>query len=103
MKITVTARHCEIDDKLRDRAVELIERAAKLAWRPQRAEIVFDEDHKRQIVELHLYMPRDNVHVASAEASDFRTALNRAAEKLRNQLDKLPSSPASRRHVAGEK
>ena len=103
MEITVTARHCEIDNLLRDRAAQLIERAAKLAWRPQRAEIVFDNDHKRQIVELHLYMPRDNVHVASAEASDARTALNRAMEKLRNQLDKLPSSPASRRHAAGEK
>ncbi len=103
MKITVTARHCEIDDMLRDRAEQLIERAAKLAWRPQRAEIVFDDDHKRQIVELHLYMPRDNVHVASAEASDFRTALDRAMEKLRNQLDKLPRSPASRRHAVGEK
>ncbi len=103
MEITVTARHCEIDNLLRDRAAQLIERAAKLAWRPQRAEIVFDNDHKRQIVELHLYMPRDNVHVASAEASDFRTALNRAAEKLRNQLDKLPSRPASRRRAAEEK
>ncbi len=103
MEITVTARHCEIDDMLRDRAVQLIERAARLAWRPQRAEIVFDNDHKRRIVELHLYMPRDNVHVASAEAADSRTALDRAMVKLRNQLDKLPSSPASRRHAAGEK
>ena len=103
MKIMVTARHCEIDDSLRDRAVELIERVARLAWRPHRAEIVFDNDHNRQIVEFQLHMPRGNVHVAVAEASDFRTALDRTAEKLRNQLDKLPSSPASRRSVVGEK
>ena len=103
MKITVTARHCEIDDELRERALGLIERAAKLAWRPQRAELVFDNDHKKQIVEIHLYMPRNNVHVASAEASDFRTALDRVVEKLRNQLDKLPSSPSSRRHEVGQK
>ena len=103
MKVTVTARHCQIDDTLRDRATELIERISKLARRPQRAEIVFDNDHKRQIVEFQLYMPRGNVHVASAEAADFRTALNRVAEKLRNQLDKLPSNPASRRNAVGEK
>ena len=103
MKVTVTARHCEIDDMLRDRAVELVERTARLAWRPQRAEIVFDNDHKRQIVEFLLYMPRGYVHVASAEAADFRTALDRTAEKLRNQLDKLASSPASRRDAVGEK
>ena len=103
MEITITARHGDIDDLLRDRAVQLIERAVKLAWRQQRAEIVFDNDHKRQIVKLHLYMPRDNVHVVSAEVADHRTAFNRAMEKLRNQLDKLPSNPASRRHAAGEK
>lgn len=103
MEVTVTARHCQIDDMLRDRAVELIERTARLAWRPQRAEIVFDNDHNRQIVEFLLYMPRGSVHVASAEAVDFRTALDRAAEKLRNQLDKLPSNPASRRQAVGEK
>ena len=103
MEVTVTARHCQIDDMLRDRAVELIERTARLAWRPQRAEIVFDNDHNRQIVEFLLHMPRGYVHVASAEAADFRTALDRAAEKLRNQLDKLPSNPASRRHAVEEK
>ncbi len=103
MEVTVTARHCQIDDMLRDRAVELIERTARLAWRPQRAEIVFDNDHKRRIVEFQLYMPRGYVHVASAEAADFRTALDRAAEKLRNQLDKLASNPASRRYAVEEK
>ena len=91
MKVIVTARHCEINTDLRDRAVELMERIAKLAHRPQRAEIIFDVDHSSHIVEFQLYWPRGHVHVSSAEADDFRTALDRAAAKLRNQLDKMPS------------
>ncbi len=102
MKVTVTARHCDIDDGLRDRAVELIQRAAKRVSRPQRAEIIFDNDHNQKVVEYQLYLPRGSVHVASAEAADFRTALDRAAEKLRNQLDKLPD-PGRRRTAIGEK
>ena len=90
MKIMVTARHCDIDDGLRDRAVHLIARIAKLASRPHRAEVVFDRDHNRRIVEYHLHVPRRQVRVCTGEASDFRTALDRAAAKLRRQLDKKP-------------
>jgi ribosomal subunit interface protein len=103
VEITVAARHGKVDEELRDRAVELLERTARSAWRPHRAEIVFDNDHKQQIVELHLHMPGGKMHVASAEASDCRTAIDRAIEKLRNQLDKLSSNPDSRRQALGEK
>ena len=102
MKVLVTVRHCAIEDELRDRAVELIRRVAKLATRPRRAEIVFDRDHNSSIVEFQLYLPRGQTHVSSAEAPDFRTALDRAAGKLRNQLDKMPSHVDRRSAVGGE-
>lgn len=97
MKMIVTARHCEIPDDLRDRATELVEKAAKLAVRPHRAEIIFDDDHQQKIVELQLYLAGGQVRVCKAEASDFRTALDRALDKLKNQLDK---SQPSRRAAA---
>jgi ribosomal subunit interface protein len=93
MRTTVTARHCEIPDDLRERAGQVLAKVAKAAHRPQRAEIVFDADHGRKVAEVQLYLPRGQVKVASAEADDFRTALDRVAEKLRNQLDKHASRP----------
>ncbi|MGD8726767.1 MAG: HPF/RaiA family ribosome-associated protein [Gemmatimonadales bacterium] len=96
MRTTVTVRHCEIPDELRDRAQTLIEKTAKAAHRPQRAEIVFDVDHGQKVVEIQLYLPRGQVKVATAEADDFRTALDRAMAKVRNQLDKISSRPARR-------
>ena len=96
MLTTVTARHCEISDELRERAETAVAKLAKTAHRPQRAEVVFDADHGGHVAELHLYLPRGQVKVASAEASDFRTALDRAMDKIRNQLDKPPRRSARR-------
>ncbi len=101
MDVTVTARHCVVDEELRDRAVALVRRTSKLAPRRQRARVVFDRDHNRRIVEYHLHVPRRQVRVCTGEASDFRTALDRAAAKLRRQLDKKPFRTSRRpRHTA---
>ena len=66
----------------------VIERVAKIASRPQSAELIFDADHGTKVVEFKLTLPRGQLKVATAEADDFKTALDRAAEKIRNQLDK---------------
>lgn len=87
MQITVTARHCEIPDDLRERALELVDRVARFAHRPQHVEVVFDDDHQRKVVELRMYLPQGKTHIATAEETDFRTALDRALDKLRSQFD----------------
>jgi ribosomal subunit interface protein len=94
MRTTVTARHCEIPDDLRARAESVLEKLAKAAHRPQSAEVVFDLDHGRKVVELQFHLPRGQVRVATAEAEDFRSALDRVAAKMRNQLDKNSGHPA---------
>lgn len=91
MLTTVTARHCEIPEALREQAPVVVERVAKAAHRPQRAQIVFDADHQRKQAEIKLHLPRGVTLIATAEATDFRTALDRAAEKLRHQLEKTNS------------
>lgn len=96
MRIIVTARHCEISDELRNRAETVVEKVARLATRPQKAEVIFDADHGNKVVELKLNLPREQTKVATAEAEDFRTALDRAADKIRKQLDKEARKPAAR-------
>lgn len=98
MRITVTARHCEIPTELRQRAEELVAKAIKAAHRPQHAEVLFNEDHGSKVVELHLTLTRGQVRIAHGEADDFRSALDTAVQKLRSQLDKNSGHP---RHVAG--
>ena len=94
MNITITARHCEIPDELRARASEVAERLAKIAHRPQRMEVIFDIEAQQKLVELRMSLPRGQGLFASAESDDHRTALDRAVEKLRSQLDKKSGRPA---------
>jgi ribosomal subunit interface protein len=97
MNTTITARHCEIAPELRERATALMEHVSKLSHRPQRAEVIFDADHQRKAVELILHLPQGHTHVASAEATDFHVALDRAVEKLKHQLDKDVDKPGAKR------
>ncbi|MEX1050387.1 MAG: ribosome-associated translation inhibitor RaiA [Gemmatimonadales bacterium] len=88
MQIRITARHSEIPADVRERAEDTLTRLGRLAPRPVRAAAVFDLDHQRHIVELQMHLPRQGLLVAKAEATEFRTALDRAADKLRHQIEK---------------
>ncbi|HEV8264649.1 MAG TPA: HPF/RaiA family ribosome-associated protein [Gemmatimonadales bacterium] len=101
MRTTITARHCDIPDELRARARTLLERLGKVASRPHDAQVIFADDHGEAAVEVRLHTARGHVHVAKALAGDHRTALDRAAARLRRQLDKK-AMPARRRTLARE-
>jgi ribosomal subunit interface protein len=93
MQTTITARHCEITDALRERALTVVERLGSFARRPIEMAVVFDTEAGRSTAELRLHVARGELLVASGEADDHRTALDRAEEKLRRQLDKSPAHP----------
>lgn len=95
MRIIITARHCEIAGDLRGRARTLLERLGKIASRPHDGQVIFSEDHGAPAVELRLHTARGQVHVGRADGPDHRTALDRAAARVRRQLDK--AAPARRR------
>ena len=96
METIITARHGEIEEALRARAERVVARLARLANRPTAAHVTFDLDHQRATAEVRLLAARGAVHVATAEAADHRTALDRVAAKLRRQLDKHDTKPRRR-------
>jgi ribosomal subunit interface protein len=93
MQTTITARHCDIPEALRERALIVAERLGSLASRPLEAAVTFHADGLEQVVELRLHDSRGELFVASGEAADHRTALDRAEEKLRRQLEKANGRP----------
>jgi ribosome-associated translation inhibitor RaiA len=100
MLITTTARHADVPAELRARARALLERVGKVAARSHDGRVIFGANHGRSAVELRLHTVRGRVLVARAEAPDHRTALDRAAARLRRQLDK--ATPGRRRsHARG--
>ena len=100
MQVSITSRHEDVPEGLRARAEAVVARLAKLAYRPTRAQVEFDLEHQRATAELRLHAARNAVYVSSGEAADHRTALDRAAAKLRRQLDK---KPAARRREGARK
>jgi ribosomal subunit interface protein len=86
MRVTITGRHVEIDDELRARAKELVEKVAKLAKRGHHAQVIFTEDHGEAGVEIELHVPRGRIHIGKALASDHRSALDLAIARVKRQL-----------------
>jgi ribosomal subunit interface protein len=93
MQTTITVRHCEISDALRERAITVAERLGNMASRPMETAVVFDTDGIQQTVELRLHVARGEILVARGEGGDHRTALDRAEEKLRRQVERASDRP----------
>jgi ribosomal subunit interface protein len=93
MQTTITARHCEVSDPLRNRAITVVERLGSLASRAMEMTVVFDTEGIQQTVELRLHVGGGTILVASAEGADHRTALDRAEEKLRRQVERASERP----------
>jgi ribosomal subunit interface protein len=93
MRTTITVRHCEISDALRERAVSVVERLGGLAPRAMEATVVFDTDGTKPTAELRLHLAHGEVLVSKGEGADHRTALDRAEEKLRRQVERASDRP----------
>jgi len=86
MQTTITARHCEVTEALRERALAVTERLAQLSPHALDATVVFDAGPLAHAVEIRLHARGRKMLVGAGEGTDHRTALDRAEEKLRPQL-----------------
>lgn len=96
MDTTITTRHCDVSEPLRERAITVMERLGNLATHPMEMTVVFDADGIQQTVELRLHVARGEILVAKGEGADHRTALDRAEEKLRRQVERVSDRRRSR-------
>ena len=90
MRTTISARHCEISEELRQRAQAVLERLTAQVNRPVDGTVVFDVAPQVATVEIRIHSSGGELFVASGEDRDHRSALDRAEEKVRRQLDKNP-------------
>ena len=87
MNTSITARHCEISDELRARAETVLGRLASHLSSPIDATVVFDNAPQAS-AEIRINGGRDHLFVATGEDRDHRSALDRAEDKIRRQMDK---------------
>ena len=93
MQTTITVRHSEIPDALREHAITVMARLGSLAHRPMESAVVFDTEGTEHTVELRLHLAHGEILVAKGEGADHRTALDRAEEKLRRQVTRASDRP----------
>ncbi len=96
MRTTISARHCEISDELRQRAEAVLQRLTALVNRPVDGTLVFDVAPQLSTVEIRIHSSDGELFVATGEEKDHRTALDRAEDKVKRQLDKSASARRSR-------
>ena len=102
MRTTISARHCDLTDALRERAEEVLARLAELTPFVNEGTAVFDQGPVVASVEIRLRASGAKVLVGTGEGDDHRTALDRAEEKIRRQLHKT-TRPRQARRATPEK
>lgn len=97
MHVSVTARHCEINQLFRDRMAAEAESLRKIWDRINSAEIVLSEDAGVQRADLTI---RLNHHAFNArgQGSTHQQAFTIAVEKAERQLRKYKGKLVGRRH-----
>ncbi|MEJ2203811.1 MAG: ribosome-associated translation inhibitor RaiA [Gemmatimonadota bacterium] len=82
MRVQVAARHCQIPDSTRTRAEYLVGRLTKYEPGIASADVVFEEEKLQKRVEAILSIARSEPVIATGEGQDFRTALDKAVDRL---------------------
>lgn len=87
MQVTLTVRHGEAPDTIKQYAEDQVEGLARFFERLVEADIILDHEvhGDRYIAEVRVHTSNDT-HFASSEAGDFRTAIDQTIEKLRRQI-----------------
>ena len=84
MKIDFTARHCSIDDPLKEYAEKRLVRLERYLDEPLSVQVILEVEKHRQIAELIVHHRQGSLQ-ATEEAEDMREALHRAADKAEKQ------------------
>ena len=86
MDATVTARHCTIPDSLRDEAERMLRRFQRLHTRATSALVCFEKEAFERTVEVRLNVGGGPPIIAHASGPTFRSALERAFDRLDRQV-----------------
>jgi ribosomal subunit interface protein len=91
LRVQVAARHCQIPDSIRTRAEELVGKLTKYEPGISSANVIFEEEKLGKRMEVILSIARSEPVIATGEGQDFRTALDKAVDRLSRILKRRRS------------
>ena len=98
MRLDVTFRNLDASDKLRDYCDRRLQKVGRFLRDEAEAHVVLRVEKHRELAEVTITGARGGTHVASAEASDLRTAIDAVSHKLEAAVRR-----AHDRRVRGQK
>lgn len=101
MQVIIATRHCDVSDALRRHVEEEFGSLDKFEPRISRVEVTLLEEKDRRDVEVLASVDGAGKLHAEAQAGDFRSAIDRARDRLTRQLKKQRSR--DRDHQGPEK
>jgi putative sigma-54 modulation protein len=107
VEITVSSRHTEVSELLRESTIDKIGRLGRFLEGMDRAEVHFSEEHTRkaadkEVCEVTLVGHGHHVR-CKVSAPDGFAAVDLAVEKLEHQLHKLKTKLLKRTHSNGKR
>jgi putative sigma-54 modulation protein len=100
MKIEYAARHTTLDERIRARAGEKLERLRRFLAEPIEVHVLFDVEKHRQIAEIRVSHRRGSLH-SREENAEVLEALDLAVDHLERQAKRSRKRTVDRRRRAG--
>jgi len=86
MQVNITARHCNVSDRVRNEAAERVQRLQRYEPRARDAVIEFDNDHGHKQVAARLFLAGSHSIIATGSGESFKTALDKSLDRLTSQV-----------------
>jgi len=97
--VTITGRHVEITDPLRDHVNERLDHACKLLDKISSAHVTVSVEKSRHLVEISIHSHGTTLH-AKEETHDMYSSIDQAVDKIETQAKRLKEKIKDRKHVA---
>ncbi|HEY6866427.1 MAG TPA: ribosome-associated translation inhibitor RaiA [Candidatus Eisenbacteria bacterium] len=101
MLINTTARHCELDPEDRLHAHQRLERLGRYARDLHEAHLIVSVEKYRHTAEITLKLKHREI-VSREESTGARSAIDRAADRLEEQLRRLKERRIDRKQRVGD-
>jgi len=89
MKVSITGRHMELTDAIREHAESRLAKTSDEFPRLMSAHLILDVEKYRQMAELVIHAPNHVVVDAKEESSDMYASIDSAVDKAMKQLRKM--------------
>ena len=103
MKVSISGRHVDVTDAMRDHADERVRKLERYSHHVTRLSVTLGIEGDRHTAEVIAHVRRKGELVARSETHDMYQSIDHAAEKLEKQLLRIEEKARDRRETGPDK